>query len=182
MKESNNIAGAGVPALDGAYMINSGKCTNSISITNIIIGVAIVAVGVLIMFMQQQGMVTDKNFSSAVSMAGLLMSIYGIYFAIAKKRTMVCQQTGCPMRHYQIYFDADQLPTVKAFVKGVGESLPQSKTQGNVKLNAFIAKDGTMACVQLSTFHDLIYEPVDAPMFTTEVVAQELNEYMKKNK
>ena len=181
MKDINN-AGTGVPVLDGAYMLRSGRGAMSLCVTNIVIGMAIVAVGATVMYLQYNGLVTDKNYSSAVSMLGLLTCIYGIYFAIAKRQVMVCRQTGSPVVRNLICFDADDLKVVNGFVKGTEKRLPQSKTQGNIMLTVFASKDGTLACTQVSKYRDLVYEPIDAPAFISEGAAATLAEFMKNNK
>ncbi len=162
MKEKT-VAGTAVSALDGNYMLSSCGCIKSIHLLHILFGVVITIAGVILVLLPEEGIITNKDFTSAVSMAGLLIGLYGLYYVLFRNRRMVSQATGSPVKHYQNYYEPAELQQLKDFIQGTGTTLPVSRQQGGVYLNAYIADDYSVACVQLSQYQDLAYEPVTEP-------------------
>lgn len=162
---NNDVVGTGVSTLDGAYMLSKGKCAKRIDVRNILKGVVLMAVGILLIIIPEKGIVTNTNFTSAFYMFGLIACGYALYVLLAKNGCMVYEPTGSRVVYKQLYYGIEALDDVKAFVKGGKvQTLPESLMQGGTRLRAFIAVDGSMACVQVSHYHELTYENVTAPV------------------
>lgn len=181
MKEIKS-AGTSVSALDGAYMLSQGKCTMHVHIAHILLGILIIVIGALLIMIPEKGIVTDKNFTSAFYMIGILSCCYGIYYLFTKNSRMVYDVTGSPIVYRQLYYDLEQERAVTDFISGKAESLPSSITQGGIMLRAYVAKNGSMACLQPYRYHDLAYEPVSAPTMLSAGSAETMAEYIKRNK
>ncbi|MBR2254177.1 MAG: hypothetical protein IJ895_07195, partial [Prevotella sp.] len=71
MKE-NTQAGTGVSALNGAFMLSKGKCAMHLHFAHILLGIAIIVISILLILIPQEGIVTNKNFTSAFYMFGII--------------------------------------------------------------------------------------------------------------
>ncbi len=176
------IASTSVPALDSAYVLEKCQCAKRPSAVSILLGIIIIIVSIVLIIIPQEGIVTDKNFTSAFYMFGLLGSLYGIYYLASKSRQLTYQPTGSKVAYRQLYFSLDEADQVKDFVSGKTASLPKASTQGGVRLRAYVAQDGSMATVQVSRYHELTYELQGAPVILTGESAKALAEYIKSNK
>lgn len=162
---NNDVVGTGVSTLDGAYMLSKGKCTKRIDVRNILKGIVLMTVGILLIMIPENGIVTNTNFTSAFYMFGLIACGYALYVLLVKNSCMVYEPTGSRVVYKQLYYDIEALNEVNAFARDEKvQTLPESLMQGGTRLRAFVATDGSMACVQVSHYHELTYENVTAPV------------------
>lgn len=181
MKEIKS-AGIGVSALDGAYMLSHGKCSMHIHIARILLGILFIIIGAVLIMIPERGIVSDSNFTSAFYMIGILCCCYGIFYLVTKNSRMVYDATGAPVVHRQLYYDLEEEGAVADFISGAGSALPTSRTQGGIMLRAYVAADGSMACLQSCRYHDLTYETITAPTMLNADNAKAMAEYIKRNK
>lgn len=175
-------ASTNVPALNGAYIYKNCKCANKISVPNVMMGILVILVSIMLIMIPQEGIVTDKNFTSAFYMFGILGSLYGIYKLIAKNSCIVYQPTGSKVVYRQLYYNLDEQDEIEAFISGKAASLPKSSTQGGIRLCTYVSADGSMAIAQISKYHELNYELLGAPVTLTGDRAKVMAEYVKRNK
>ena len=180
MKE-NTQAGTGVSALNGAFMLSKGKCSIHLHFAHILLGIAIIVISILLILIPQEGIVTNKNFTSAFYMFGIIGMCYGLYYIIAKNSRMIYEPTGSPVVYRQLYYDLDDENAVTGFINGKSATLPQSCTQGGIMLRTYVAQDGSMACLQACKYHDLVFEPLLAPAMLDKGKAKVMTEYIKSN-
>ena len=153
-----------------------------IHIAHILLGILIIIIGILLIMIPEEGIVSDKNFTSAFYMIGILGCCYGIFHLIMKNSRMVYDTTGSPVIYRQLYYDLEEENAVTDFISGKAATLPPSRIQGGIMLRAYVAKDGSMACLQPCRYHDLAYEVLTAPSMLNADNARAMAEYIKYNK
>lgn len=178
MKEKET-AGTSVSALNGAYMLKHCKCAMRTNVKNLMTGIAIIIASIILIMIPQEGIVTDKNFTSAFYMFGILGTCYGIYFMLSKNRKTVYEPTGSTVVHRLLYYDFEEQGAIDDFINGKAATLPPSRTQGGIMLRAYVAQDGSMACLQPCKYHDLVYEPLCSPTVLSGELSSAMTEYVR---
>lgn len=179
MKENNSVDTTIVSILDDAYMLSKGRCVKHLNVPGLLFALFLICVGIILVMIPLKGVVTDKNFTSGISMFGLISIGYAIYLLFAKNRKMVYSSTGSPMLHRMIYFDAEQADELCSFVNGDSCHIPDSCTQGGALMQAYVTKDGIIAYVQVKRYHDLVYEPITEPTRLNDNQTLVLTEFLR---
>ncbi|MDR2970829.1 MAG: hypothetical protein LBU83_02700 [Bacteroidales bacterium] len=164
--------------------IEQDSCSHIIKkqdITNVLISIIIVAVGLLLtchsIFFN-----TGDNLKFALIIIGVCFIPVGIFLWILKSKRMIYEKTGSGIKSLKYYFSRDELNFAQNLLEN-GKFENEKKVTfidtGNSYFEILMSKDGNFVSVQIFEFSTLAYEPATPKYYYFDNQALKFIEYIQ---